>query len=198
MGIPIWHVAPWCVTRGSTETPQSTAVGGRAVGAQPCWSLCPLTPLEPPPAGDMNLCPSWGRAQGVLAQLRADAGAASPQATGSHSAISHPQRTVLQRNPREIHSPPWDAQGGFALPVAVCVWVAGVTPGSAAALREERAGSGAEETDVPWPCGASSSNGGAQAENVGHSLPREPRSGKPTRINTALLSHKLWAQSCLT
>lgn len=110
----------------------------------------PSPPLQPPQSGDIDLCPSWGRAQGILAQLCASSWGSVTHTWGtiSRSDIPHPQQTSLRENPREIHDLPWDMQGTMCFPPFLlgslgrsqALWWCGFPfPGAVHVLREERA-----------------------------------------------------------
>lgn len=155
-------------TRDSPGTTQSTPCVHMVVAEQrvhsPDGPPAPSCPLEHPQAGDITLCPSWGRAQGVLARLRTRGwgSVTRTQATGSHSVISHPQETLLKKNPWEIHNLPWGGSGGsrtaphFFIPgrspapwwreVSLCFQGC---PAAVHVLQEGRDGSRAGEMDVP-------------------------------------------------
>lgn len=56
----------------------------------PACPLCTLTPLQRPQSGDTALWPSWGRAQGILAQL-----CASSWGSVTHTwVLRHPSPTA--------------------------------------------------------------------------------------------------------
>lgn len=174
----------------------------------------PLCSLEPPPAGDINLCPSWGRAQGVLAQLRAHGRGSITrmQATGSHTDISHPQQTLLKKNPREIHDLPWGDAGGPCTAPHFFIPVTGEKPGSVAVggfpslpgkplqqpmcCRRRGQVSRAGEKDVPHEALGQtlSPTFNKPREIWDTAFPVRHGGGKTARTNMALFSHKVQAK----
>lgn len=111
----MWHGVP----QASLETTQSWAA---ELGVHsPACALCTLTPLQLGQSGDIALCPSWGQAQGILAQLCASSWGSVTHTWGSigHLDIPHPQQTSLrgQRSHGcDIHDLPGDMQGTVCFP----------------------------------------------------------------------------------
>lgn len=87
----------------------------------PACPLCTLTPLQLGQSGDIALCPSWGRAQGILAQLCASSWGSVTHTWGSIGRldIPHPQQTSLRgqgSHGRDIHHLLGDMQGTVCIP----------------------------------------------------------------------------------